>query len=108
MEAIGPVLILLSVPLIFRRVPRNRFYGLRIPATCGNESVWYEANALHGRHLFLLGAFMVLLEFILPASIRTLTLRTTGIIGLGVIVVADWRTANRLRRERDKNLTSSL
>jgi len=33
MEAIGPVLIVVSIPLILRWVPRNRFYGLRIPAT---------------------------------------------------------------------------
>jgi uncharacterized membrane protein len=102
MEAIGPVLVLLSIPLIFRWVPRNRFYGLRIPATCSNESVWYDANALSGRHLFLLGVFMVALEFVLPATLRIPVLRPIGIVGVLVILVADWRTANRWRREREK------
>lgn len=104
MEAIGPVLIVLSVPLILRWVPRNRFYGLRIPATCANESVWYDANAVSGRHMLLLGVFMVALEFVLPSAIRIVTLRAIGIVGMVVILVADWRTANRWRRERETGL----
>lgn len=106
MEAIGPVLILLSIPMILRWVPRNRFYGFRIPATCSNESVWYDANALCGRHMFLLGTLMVTLEFLLPAAVRIQTLRTIGIIGMGIILVADWRTANRWRRERETHISN--
>ena len=60
-----------------------------------------NGNALSGHHMFLLGLFMVLLEFVLPVAIRTPVLRFIGIVGLGVIVVADWRTANRWRRERE-------
>jgi SdpI/YhfL family protein len=101
MEALGPVLILLSVPLILRWIPRNRIYGFRIASTLANDSVWYDANALSGRHMLTLGLVMVALEFVLPISIRTVVLRTVGIAGLGVIVVADWRTANRWRRERE-------
>ena len=102
MEAIGPLLVVLSIPLIFRWIPRNRFYGFRVPATCSNESVWYDANALCGRHLFVLGLVMVLLDFLLPRSARTPVLATIGWIGLVVIVAADCRTANRWRRERER------
>jgi uncharacterized membrane protein len=100
MEAIGPVLVLASIPLILRWIPQNRIFGFRVPATLRNKSVWYDANALSGRHLFLLGLFMVLLEFALPPSIRTWTLRFTAIAGLVVITVVDWKTANRWERER--------
>ena len=51
--------------------------------------------------MLALGLVMVALEFVLPIAIRTVVLRTVGIVGLGVIVVADWRTANRWRRERE-------
>ena len=102
MEALGPVLILFSIPMILRWVPQNRFYGFRIPATIRNKSVWYDANALCGRHMFLLGVLMVGLEFLLPPAIRIQILRTVGAIGVGVILVADWRTANRWRRERER------
>jgi len=54
MEAIGPALVLLSIPLILRCIRPNRFFGLSIPATIRNESVWYDANAVFGRHLLLL------------------------------------------------------
>jgi hypothetical protein len=101
MEAIGPILVVLSIPLILRWIPQNRFYGLRIPATCRNKSVWYDVNALHGRHILLLGLLMVTLEFVLPLSMRTPVLAAIGFIGLGGIVAVDWRTANRLRRERE-------
>jgi hypothetical protein len=100
-EVLGPVLVVLSIPLMLRWVPQNRFYGLRIPATNQDKSVWYDANALHGRHLFLLGLLMVALEFALPRSMRTPVLATMGTIGLLGIVAVDWRTANRLRRERE-------
>ncbi|HVH29616.1 MAG TPA: SdpI family protein [Vicinamibacterales bacterium] len=102
MEAIGPILILLSIPLALRWVPPNRFYGLRIPATRRDESVWYDANALNGRHLLLLGLLMVTLEFLLPRSIRAPVLASIGWIGFIGIVVVDWRTANRWARERSK------
>jgi hypothetical protein len=100
MEAIGPVLVLFSIPLIFRWVPPNRVFGFRIPSTLRNRSVWYDANALNARHLFLLGLFLVVLEFVLPLSVRNETLRVVASIGLAGIVIVDWRTANRWERER--------
>jgi len=101
MEAIGPVLILLAIPLVLRWVPPNRFYGLRIPATWRNESVWYDANALNGRHFLQLGLLMVLLDFVLPAAVRTSVLAAIAWCGLILILIVDWRTANRLARERE-------
>ena len=103
MEALGPVLIVLSIPMIFRWIPPNRFYGFRIPATFASRSIWYEANALAGRHMFLLGALMVGLEFVLPLSMRNATLSTIGTAGFLSITIADWRTANRWRRERERD-----
>jgi len=75
-EAIGLLLVLVSIPLVLRWVPRNRLYGFRIPATLGNESVWYDVNALHGRHLLSLGVLMVALDFALTTSTRIPVLAT--------------------------------
>ena len=94
------MLILTSIPLIFRWIPQNRLYGFRIAATLRNKSVWYDANARCGRHLFLLGLLMVLLELLLPMSIRTQSLVLTAITGLVLVTVIDWKTANRWERER--------
>jgi hypothetical protein len=100
MEAIGPVLIVLSLPLLWRWIPPNRFFGLRIPSALRNKSVWYDANALHARHLLSLGLLLVLLEFVLPLSLRIAVLRAVATAGFVAIVILDWRTANRLERQR--------
>jgi hypothetical protein len=101
-EALGPVLVVLSVPLMLRWVPPNRFVGFRIPSTLRNRSVWYDANALNGRHMFLLGLFLVFLEFVLPPWARIGTLRVVAFAGFATIIAVDWRTANRWERERSR------
>lgn len=53
---------LLSIPLMLRWVPRNRFYGFRVAPTLRSDGVWYESNAASGRQLCLLGLLMVGLE----------------------------------------------
>lgn len=40
---------LVSLPLIFRKVPRNPIYGYRTRATLSDDELWYEANAYFGR-----------------------------------------------------------
>lgn len=42
----------LAVPLMLRKVPRNRFYGFRSKATLRDERMWYDVNAYFGRGLF--------------------------------------------------------
>ncbi len=103
MEAIGPLLLLLSVPLMLRWIPPNRFFGLRIPSTLRNVSVWYDVNARHARHLFVLGLLLVLLELLLPLPLRMWTLRVIATAGLAAIVIVDWRAANRLERQRSSS-----
>ena len=105
MEALGPLLLVLSVPLMLRWVPRNRLYGFRVAATLRDDAVWYEVNASAGRQsvmlgALMLGALMVALEFVLPLSLRKGTLSTVGVVGLVLITTIGWRRANRLARER--------
>jgi uncharacterized membrane protein len=101
-EAIGPVLILFSIPLMLRWIPPNRVYGFRVPATLRNRSVWYDANAVAAHHFCLLGLGMSVLEFVLPLSLRTPVLRVTGLVGLILVIALDWRTANRWEQERTR------
>ena len=55
---IGLASLLLGWPLARRRVPPNRWYGLRVPATMANPAIWYEANAVCGEDLVRLGAVL--------------------------------------------------
>ena len=99
MEAIGPLLILLSIPLAFRWVPRNRLYGFRVPATLRHDAVWYDVNAHCARQLLVLGAVMVALEFVLPVALRNQILSALAVVGLAVITVINWHRPNRLARK---------
>lgn len=106
MEAIGPLLIVLSLPLLFRWVPRNRIYGFRVAATLRSDSVWYDANARVARQMILLGLLMVALEFILPRSAFGPVLSSIGIIGFAAIIITAWRAANRWERARSRTTDS--
>jgi uncharacterized membrane protein len=99
MEAIGPVLVVMAIPMILGWIPPNRVYGFRTASTLVDASVWYAVNASSGRHLLLLGVLMVGLDFLLPDSLRYPVLATVGWVGAGITIAVNWRMANRLRRE---------
>lgn len=99
-------LILLAIPLIRRRVPPNRLYGVRIPATFADEWVWYEANARSGWDLLWLGLTLLSAALLLPfLGLRegTSALVWTAALLAGTLVLAGVaiRRANRLLRERE-------
>ena len=56
---VGGLLCVLCVPMIFRKIPPNRFYGFRTAKTLSDERIWYEANAIGGRWLFLAGVVIL-------------------------------------------------
>lgn len=44
---------ILSIPLIFRRVPMNPFYGIRFPESYKSDKSWYAINEFGVKALFL-------------------------------------------------------
>jgi uncharacterized membrane protein len=52
------LLFVLALPLAFRRVGPNRWYGFRTPRTLGDERLWYEANAEAGKRLAAAGVMI--------------------------------------------------
>jgi Protein kinase domain/SdpI/YfhL protein family/SLBB domain len=42
----------LALPLWLRLVPRNSFYGVRLPSTLVSDERWYEVNVVFGKQLF--------------------------------------------------------
>jgi hypothetical protein len=99
MEGLGPLLILVSIPLLFRWVPRNRIYGFRVPASLRHDRVWYDVNARSARHFLLLGVVMLVLELAAPRPRRNKILGTVAVVGLTVATIVNWRYANRLARQ---------
>jgi SdpI/YfhL protein family len=99
MEVLGPALVLVSIPLLFRWVPRNCLYGFRVAATLRDDTVWYDVNARGARHLLILGSVMIASEFVLPRSLRDVILSSIAAIGLAATTVVCWRRANRLAKQ---------
>jgi uncharacterized membrane protein len=104
--ALGALLIALGIPLARRKVRPNPLYGLRIPATFADEHVWYEANALAGRDLIVLGAVLVGTGLLLPVLVRFVGVGPMAVcaailLGGSIVgLIRGWRFANRLRRSR--------
>jgi uncharacterized membrane protein len=104
--ALGLLLLALGWPMATRRVRPNRWYGLRVPATFADEKVWYEANAVAGRDMMILGAVLVVVALALPRlpgfPEKAYGGVCAGLLGVGSMVLAlrGWRLANRLLRAR--------
>ena len=105
LAGLSVMLVLVSIPLLLRRIPPNAFYGLRVPATYADEWVWYEANALAGRDMVALGVLLVVLALVLPLlglKGGTPPLVWAAVAGVGslVMTLVAWRRANRLLNMR--------
>jgi hypothetical protein len=50
---IAVLIALVSIPLIFRRVPMNRFYGIRFAESYKSDKSWYAINEFGGKALFV-------------------------------------------------------
>jgi uncharacterized membrane protein len=103
--AVGLLFALLAVPLMRRRVPPNVFYGLRVPATFRDRSVWYDANAASGRDTLVFGVMLVAAAFVAPAfgaHDLILALVWSALVLGGALLVAGigWLRANRMLRKR--------
>jgi uncharacterized membrane protein len=101
----GLLLVALGWPLARRRVAPNRWYGLRVPATFADDRVWYEANAVAGRDMMLLGSVLGVAALLLPllgAGPNLVAVACAAILTVGSLAATlrSWRLANRLHRER--------
>jgi uncharacterized membrane protein len=47
------VIALVSIPLILKIVPPNRWYGLRTRQTLSNQELWFRANSFAGWAFFV-------------------------------------------------------
>lgn len=107
LTAVSALLIVLGIPMMLRRVPPNRYYGLRVPATFADQWVWYEANAAAGRDITLLGVLLTAIASVLPVlpfpfEFGALLWAAVAVIGSMVMGATSWRRANRLLAERRK------
>ena len=104
---IGTLFIAVSVPLILKKVPPNKWYGLRIPATFSDETVWYEANVWTAKDMLKLGVLIIIAGAALhfaPIPLWGKILVWVGIVEIGVMtmLIRGWRYANQLLKKQQK------
>jgi hypothetical protein len=86
----GLLLILLSIPLILRKIPPNPWYGFRIRWTLEDPELWYSVNAYSGKWLVFVGLCAILgaigLAFIPGISLDLYAFGNLGIFAASFIL----------------------
>lgn len=65
----GILFILVSLPLVYHKIPMNYLYGFRIPKSLESDESWYAINAYGGKQLILWSLFLIgagVVKFFLP------------------------------------------
>ena len=73
------LMVVLGIPLILEKVPRNRIYGFRTPKTLSNDTIWYPANKTAGWDLLVAGVAILALTSILEKLEVVVVLGVTGL-----------------------------
>ncbi len=58
--------IVIAVPLIFKAVPRNGFYGFRTPSTMKDDETWYRANRVGGMLIMIASLLYLITAAVAP------------------------------------------
>ena len=69
--ACGIVLVLISIPLVKKKVPMNRLYGFRISKAFASQDNWYKINRYGGRQLIQWSVLLLIIGimyFIFPVN----------------------------------------
>lgn len=88
--ASGALLCFIALPLIAGKIPRNPWYGMRVPKTLASDEVWYLANRFAGKALFRCGRLIAAGSLILLGALllgAPLTVDQVGYIGLALTLI---------------------
>jgi hypothetical protein len=85
----GAIFILLSIPLIMKKIPLNRYYGFRFSKALESSETWYAINQYGGRQMIRWSLFLIAigaLYFSFPMDTANSELRNT-LTAAGPIVI---------------------
>ncbi len=99
---LAPALIMLiAIPLIRKKIPKNAFYGFRTPKTmAGSDEQWYRINREGGIAIFIAGSISLLASIFLPVFVRDQSqvisicseiLVASMLIACGIETVKHWK-----------------
>jgi hypothetical protein len=86
----GLLLVVLSVPMIFKWIKPNGLYGFRVKKTLENPDIWYAVNSYSGKWLLATGVVEILaaigLFFIPGISLDNYSLSVLAIFGFVFVI----------------------
>lgn len=101
----------LGLPLAYRLIPPNRWYGYRVSRyQFQDREIWYEINARGGLHTFFCGLFCALFcGFSLlfsgrPGTQAVLTALFTALLLAWAVYEISWSVREARRMAREKGL----
>ena len=60
-----------GIPMVLGKVPRNRWYGFRLPITLKDDRIWYPVNKTMGCFLIWIGVIAAVLSVPLFWCVRS-------------------------------------
>ena len=97
----GLIIFFVSLPLVYRKVPMNSLYGVRIPAAFESEQRWYDINAYGGRQMAAWAWLIIaagIVGFFLPEDDASIYALVSTIVVLVAILVPLVRIGQWTRR----------
>jgi uncharacterized membrane protein len=93
-------IVVLSIPMILQKVPRNGFYGFRTPRTLASDAVWFPANRVAGISLACAGTIWIAAGFtiplLVPASVSDVWVVAIGSAAVGASVLVAFLFLRRI------------
>ena len=99
---LGILTAVFSLPLIYRKIPLNRAYGIRIRAAFASNDNWYSINEYGGKLFFVFGLFILCFSFLTwqyapsPTSIWAPVYLVTPLLAIIPLIMLINRYAKRL------------
>ena len=95
------LIMVISLPLMLERIPKNGLYGFRTRASMSSsEDEWYRLNRIAGSALFIAGFVSLAACLIMPSFLSNATLLTqicTCILLISVIVATVFALSQQRR-----------
>src|SRR5262249_46850972 len=99
---VGLMFVGLSIPLIQKKVPPNKYYGFRTRKTLSNPEIWYEVNRVSGNDLLVAGTLISMSSLTMLVLAQSWSARNVVITLMSVMVLSlcgvAWRSYMLLRR----------
>jgi hypothetical protein len=99
----GAAMFIGALPLIYHKVPRNRFFGIRLGDALTSERRWYDINAYGGRAAARWSWPIVitgLIGLLLPSQFASIYVPTATVIALLIALIPAIQTIRWIHMTR--------